>query len=92
MTRTSSLSRKKLTKTSENGEISHAHGLAALTVKMAVLPKAIYRLSAIPIKVPTQFFKHMGRAMLNFIWKNKKPRIAKTILNNKRISGRNRHP
>lgn len=49
MTITSSLSRKKL-KTSENGETAHAHGLAAPTVKMAVLPKAIYRVSAIPIK------------------------------------------
>jgi hypothetical protein len=29
----------------------------------------------------------MGRAVLNFIWINKKPKIAKTILNNKRISG-----
>jgi hypothetical protein len=32
MTITSSLSRKK-SKTSENGEISHAHGFAELTVK-----------------------------------------------------------
>jgi hypothetical protein len=32
MTRTSSLSRKKLKRTSENGEISHAHGLVELTV------------------------------------------------------------
>jgi hypothetical protein len=29
----------------------------------------------------------MEKAILNFIWKNKKPRIAKTILNNKRTSG-----
>jgi hypothetical protein len=41
MTRTSSLSRKKLKKSSENGEISHANGLVVLTVKMAMLPKAI---------------------------------------------------
>ena len=39
------------------------------------------------LNFPAKFFTDLERMVLNFIWKSKKPRIAKTILYNKRISG-----
>jgi hypothetical protein len=57
-------------------------------VKMAFLTKAIYRFNEIPIKIPTELFTELERAICKFIWNNKKPRIAKTLLNDKRTSGR----
>jgi hypothetical protein len=56
-------------------------------VKMAIFPTAMYRFNAISIKIPTQFFTKLERAICKFIWNDKIPRIAKTLLNNKITSG-----
>jgi hypothetical protein len=45
-------------------------------LKMPILPKVIYRFNEIPIKIPTQFFKDVERGKLNFMCKNKNPKIT----------------
>ena len=61
-------------------------------IKRTILSNAIYRFNVITFKLPMAFFTEVEQKNSQFIWKHKRPQIAKAVLKKKNGAGGNNLP
>lgn len=59
----------------------------AAILKMNILPRILYLLQTLPIKIPTSFFQAYKHLCIQFLWKQRRPRVSYDQLTKPKMKG-----